>query len=234
MKTISRSWFIFLAVLFLLSLAALVVQGVYYQRRIADAEKAVGEKEDLERRVSELEEENDELKEKLEGEEVSLQDRVEKIILLIKNKDMEGLATYVHPDKGVRFSPYGYVDTKNHLTFTSEQVKGLMEDDEEYTWGVYDGTGDPIKLTFREYYNKFVYDVDFANAAVIGNNHVVGAGNTLINYDEAYPDARFVEFHFPGFEAQYEGLDWRSLRLFFEEKDNTWYLVGIVHDQWTI
>jgi hypothetical protein len=29
-------------------------------------------------------------------------------------------------------------------------------------------------------------------------------------------------------------MDWRSLRLVFEEQGGSWYLVGIVHDQWTI
>jgi (p)ppGpp synthase/HD superfamily hydrolase len=43
-----------------------------------------------------------------------------------------------------------------------------------------------------------------------------------------------VEYHFSGFDPKYEGMDWRSLRLVFEEKDNIWHLVGIIHDQWTI
>jgi (p)ppGpp synthase/HD superfamily hydrolase len=29
-------------------------------------------------------------------------------------------------------------------------------------------------------------------------------------------------------------MDWRSLRLVFEKKDDIWYIVGIIHDQWTI
>jgi (p)ppGpp synthase/HD superfamily hydrolase len=29
-------------------------------------------------------------------------------------------------------------------------------------------------------------------------------------------------------------MDWRSLRLVFEKKNDIWYLVGIIHDQWTI
>jgi hypothetical protein len=29
-------------------------------------------------------------------------------------------------------------------------------------------------------------------------------------------------------------MDWQSLRLVFEETAGNWYLVGIVHDQWTI
>jgi hypothetical protein len=37
-----------------------------------------------------------------------------------------------------------------------------------------------------------------------------------------------------GFDPEYEGMDWRSLRLVFEKKNDIWYLVGIIHDQWTI
>ena len=32
----------------------------------------------------------------------------------------------------------------------------------------------------------------------------------------------------------FDGMDWKSLRLVFQEKDNIWYLVGIIHDGWTI
>ena len=156
------------------------------------------------------------------------------VVLAIKNNDMKKLSGFIHPDKGVRFSPYGYIDTEKHLLFTSSQVQGLSKDKREFVWGAYDGTGDPINLTFEGYYNKFIYDVDFANAKIIGNNTVVGHGNSLINISEVYPGAVFIEYHFPGFDPQYNGMDWRSLRLIFEEKDGAWYIVGIVHDQWTI
>jgi hypothetical protein len=29
-------------------------------------------------------------------------------------------------------------------------------------------------------------------------------------------------------------MDWVSLRLVFLQEDGTWFLVGVVHDQWTI
>jgi len=29
-------------------------------------------------------------------------------------------------------------------------------------------------------------------------------------------------------------MDWGRLRLVFEGKDNIWYLVGIINDEWTI
>jgi hypothetical protein len=43
-----------------------------------------------------------------------------------------------------------------------------------------------------------------------------------------------VEYHFSGFVEDYGGMDWVSLRLVFIEEEGSWFLVGIVHDQWTI
>ena len=156
------------------------------------------------------------------------------VLLAIKNKDMEKLSTYVHPDKGLIFTPYAYVDPKKDIVFTANSVKGLLQDNKKYSWGAYDGTGDPIELTFNDYYNKFIYDVDFTNAVIIGNNHRIGQGNSLNNIEQVFPSAVFIEYHFPGFEKQYEGMDWRSLRLVFEKKNDIWYLIAIIHDQWTI
>lgn len=156
------------------------------------------------------------------------------VVNLLKDQNMEELSVFVHPDTGVRFSPYGYIDILNHQTFTTSQIPGLLTDTQTYLWGFFDGTGDPIQLTFEDYYEQFVYDVDFANPNLIGNNTVVGTGNSLLNISEVYPDAVFVEFHFTGFDPQYDGMDWESLRLVFLELDGIWYLSGIIHDQWTI
>ena len=62
----------------------------------------------------------------------------------------------------------------------------------------------------------------------------IGQGNSINNIAQIYPSAVTVEYHFEGFEEEYAGLDWRSLRLVFEASGGTWYLVGIVHDEWTI
>lgn len=156
------------------------------------------------------------------------------VIQLLETQDMTTLATYIHPTKGVRFSPYGYVDAINDLVFTAAQISTLLQDPQNYTWGSYDGSGDPITKTFANYYDEFVYDEDFANPHMIGNNVVIGTGNSLINIAQEYPNGQFIEFHFTGFDPQYSGIDWVSLRLVFEDVSGTLYLVGIIHDQWTI
>lgn len=155
------------------------------------------------------------------------------VLTAIKNYDMEKLADAIHPDKGVRFSPYGYVDVENNLVFTAEEVKKLADDPKQYLWGYYDGSGEPISLSFSDYHKKFIYDVDFVNAEQVGYNKTLGHGNSLNNSFEVYKNSIIVEYYFSGFEPQYGGLDWRSLRLVFEKKDSIWYLVGIIHDKWT-
>jgi outer membrane murein-binding lipoprotein Lpp len=190
--------------------------------------------EELNKKLKDLEQELEEADnmDKYTNNEVLL--RALETVNYLKNKDMEGLASVVHPLMGVRFTPYEHIDLQNDLVFTKDRITTFLEDTQEYTWGSFDGSGEPIVMTFSEYFDRFIYDVDFANPHMIGNNYSIGKGNSLNNISEAYPNGQFIEFHFTGFEPEYEGMDWRSLRLVYEKMDGVWYLVGIVHGEWTI
>jgi hypothetical protein len=159
-------------------------------------------------------------------------DRASEVILLLRNKDMITLSDYIHPLLGLRFSPYAFVKDSDQV-FSANQVAGLLTNNTVFTWGSYDGSGAPIELTFVEYYFQFVYDVDFYTAPQVALNHRLGEGNSLDNSQEFFPGSMVVEYYFPGFDPQYEGMDWRSLRLIFLQDNDMWYLAGIVHDQWT-
>lgn len=167
------------------------------------------------------------------AEEV-IKDTATKVITALKEKDFAALAAYVHPDKGVRFTPYTNVSMESDLVFTKEELKDFMSQTKEYMWGYYDGTGDEIKLTPAKYYEKFIYSADFLNAEKIGYNEVLSFGNMLENQFEVYPGAIIVEYYFSGFNPEYDGMDWQSLRLVFQQDEEVWYLVGIIHNQWTI
>lgn len=166
--------------------------------------------------------------------------RTAQAILALRDHDMQELASLVHPVKGVTLSPYTYVRPlqgapgQADLVFSPAQVRELWTDPTVYLWGAYDGTGEPIEMTFARYYLRFVYDVDFARPDVIGFGETIGRGNTINNIAEVFPGSTTIEYHFEGFDPQYEGMDWRSLRLVWEESEGTWYLVAIVHDEWTI
>lgn len=159
--------------------------------------------------------------------------RARQIVLALRARDMRRLAQFVHPERGVRFSPYAFIEPGTHLVFTCAQLRNLITSRRRYVWGSYDGSGDDIRLTFRQYYNAFVYDKDFARVSEVLYNVQRMRGSSLDNLREVYPREIFVEYYYPGTSARGE-MDWASLRLVFAEHRGGWYLVGIVHDQWTI
>jgi len=178
---------------------------------------------------------------------VIIKSKAHAVLKTLKNQDMNRLAEFVHPEKGVRFSPYAYVELKSendmsadldlaqeNLVFTQEQIKNFFSIKESFVWGTYDGSGEPMEFTPPDYYEAFVYDHDYLTAPQLGYNKIIGHGNTKNNSFKVYPGAIIVECHFPGFDDKFGGMDWASLRLVFEKFKGTWWLVGIIHAGWTI
>jgi len=89
-------------------------------------------------------------------------------------------------------------------------------------------------MTLNDYMQKFVYDVDFVKPEKQSVNKSIGGGNSLDNLELIYKNCDFTESYFSGFEEKYGGMDWRSLRLVFKKRNGKFFLVGIVHDKWTI
>ncbi len=157
------------------------------------------------------------------------------ILSILKHNNYQQLDFFINSE--VRFSPYGYIDTLEDKKLTAEQLVNYLTKNklERIDWGILDDeNGKPILLTAQEYFKKFVYDVDFLNAPNISLNKTISSGNSLNNIDSVYKHCTYIEFYFPGFEKKYEGIDWRSLKLVFKKQDNKFFLIGIVHNQWTI
>ena len=157
------------------------------------------------------------------------------ILIALRNKNYSAVADFIDPVSGVRFSPYGFVDTIRNVIFSKEKFaeQAGRSNQDKIVWGYFDGSGDTINMTLNEYIAKFVYDVDFSKPETRKINEFIGHGNSLNNLLSVYKDCDFTESHFSGFENKYEGMDWRSLRLIFKERDGKFFLVGVVHDQWT-
>ena len=153
---------------------------------------------------------------------------------LIKTESFDRLAEMVHPNDGVFFSPYSNIDLNTDKHFTAEQVANFAADETAYQWGYTDGEGAPINLTPKQYFKKYVFDQDYTAAPIIGRNYIVKSGNSIENVQDVFPDCQFVEFHFPSLDKQYEGLDWCTLRIVLREYQETYKIVAVIHDQWTI
>ena len=155
------------------------------------------------------------------------------VLTLLKNKEFIQLSKLFHPVNGVRFSPYGFVDTNTNKVFSAEEFLQAIDKKNIIHWGSYDGSGDSILLTAAQYFRKFIYNADFLDAEKSSLNKRIGQGNSLDNLKLVYPGCNYTESHFSGFDKKYGGMDWTSLKLVFEFYGGRNYLVGIVHDQWT-
>jgi hypothetical protein len=163
--------------------------------------------------------------------------RARQVMLAIKNRDMQRLASFVHPRKGVRFSPYVYVDKKTARALSRQQVVNLYRSRQRLVWGEQDGSGDPIRMTFRQYFSRYVYRMDLLTDKEVGYNPPDrgGPGTDINNVLENYPRAILVRYAHDGITGPQGGaMDWQQLWLVFEKMGNDWYLVGIVNNEWTI
>lgn len=156
----------------------------------------------------------------------------QQILQSIMDEKWGHFASYIHPIKGIRFSPYAYIDTKTQIILFQNTFLSSMNT--VNSWGTYDGSGEEIKLTTKAYFKKFVYNADFLKSDSVVFNRFIGSGNSLNNLKKVYSKNIFTEHYFKGFDPKYEGMDWTALRLVFEEYNGSYFLVGIVHDQWTI
>ena len=152
----------------------------------------------------------------------------------LKNRDYEMLASFVHPERGVTLTPYSTVDLETDQNFTADQIRDLKDDTTRYLWGYEDGRGEPIRMTIAQFLSEYIFSVDYTQATSVGVDEVVMSGNALENVGEAYPDCRYVDLCYPSLDPTYSGLDWCSLKLVFAPTQSGWYLVGLIHSQWTI
>lgn len=156
------------------------------------------------------------------------------IMTSIKVKDFKKFSEFIHPIFGVRFSPYAFIDISTNVKLTSVTLIEQIKKQTKLVWGSFDGSGEIIQLTIEEYFNRFVYNADFINAEKKSINKMIGRGNTINNLESIYNGCDYTESYFSGFDKKFEGMDWCCLRLVFKKYNDKYYLVGIVHDQWTI
>lgn len=160
--------------------------------------------------------------------------RAAETVAALKKRDGVALAALAHPTKGVRFTPYPFVSTARDVVLMRADLVNAYADTKTRTWGITDGKGDPITLTFSDYNARYIYSRDFAIAPKTSFNHPIGSGNSIDNTADAYPNAVLFEAYDPGPDPAMESFRWQSLRLLFEDVGGTWFLVGIVHGEWTI
>ncbi|WP_299088912.1 hypothetical protein [uncultured Metabacillus sp.] len=228
-----KSFFIWMLLAVFMTITACVDAAEQVNEPIDEDNKQVEEnKGGKEGSETEPEEGNQDDQPEADPKEI-IMEKSKDVLQALKEKNGEKLASYVHSEKGVLFSPYIYVEGKA-ITFDSEKMKGFFQDSQTYTWGSQDGSGDPIELTPSDYYQKYIYNDHFDQADEIVFDPKEPRGNLKRNLTEVFPDSHTVEYYIAGTE-EYGDMDWKALNLVFEQDEKgEWKLVAIAHDQWTI
>ncbi|MDN5565275.1 MAG: hypothetical protein L0G25_00630 [Psychrobacter sp.] len=164
----------------------------------------------------------------------SLTEQALRIQSALANNDYASIINDIHPTLGVRFSMYAYVRPQSDKVFSRAQfTQYLQQSNIRFTWGEKDGVGDLLVIPLPEYLKTWVNAEQFDNQPTISVNDSKAIGNSINNLTQIYQNSDFVEFYHGGSE-QYSGMDWRAMRLVFDEYQGQRYLVAIINDQWTV
>lgn len=182
--------------------------------------------------MAQVREKNVEAGQQKKTDEAAVKKANDEVLQALKNKDYKTFATFIHPEKGISFSMYGFVNPKEDRHFSKDDFEKFQPTKTLFTWGDQDGSGDPYKATINDYFAKWVFSKDFT-ASQYSLNKFLGGGNSLNNLNEIYPGKDFTENYIKGTEKNGE-MDWKTIRLVFEEFQGKEYLIAVVNDQWTI
>ena len=164
--------------------------------------------------------------------EAAVRARAKDALAALKAKDLARFAAFVHPSQGVRFTPYTFVQPARDVVLSRAAVAKGLGDPQRYLWGYSDGKGDPLDWTLGQYFERYVWNRDYTAAPTTLFDHYPDTrGNKYDNTLKVYPKAHTVEFFYP---ASPNSLDWTGLRLVFEQDGSEWFVVGVIHDEWTI
>ena len=159
-----------------------------------------------------------------------IENRAKEVVQALKEKDMQALASFMHPEEPLRFW-----SINAQFELPKENVASFFVDQTEHT-GSTDGSGLPFTFTQAEYYERSIYDRDYLNAPEVSYelrfySSATTSGPQFERYYEEDPIA--VTYAFPQSSPD-AAFDWRNLRLWFIEENGVWYLREIMHNQWAI
>ncbi|MFL9833533.1 hypothetical protein [Chryseobacterium terrae] len=166
------------------------------------------------------------------SEEVALKKMNDEILQALKVGYYDIFSNYIHPEKGVRFSMYAFVNRNEDKHFSKIDFEKYLPTKTIFTWGSRDGSGEIYKTTIKQYLKNWAFRKDFTKSEYAFDTFL-GKGNSLNNLKEIYPNTHFTENYIPGSEENAE-MDWNALRLVFEEFDGKYYVIAVINDKWTI
>jgi hypothetical protein len=154
---------------------------------------------------------------------------VAEVLEALANRDFQKLASFIGND-GLIMSPYVFLDDED-VRLSRADVERCAIDPQVRLWGYKDGSGDPVEMTCRRYFDEFVWNADYRKADEVLYNEPRQRGNEINNNHAFVPDSIVVELHIRP-QSTDAPMNWKSLRLIFSDQGLS--LIAVTRDVWTI
>jgi len=151
----------------------------------------------------------------------------------VKMDDFPQLSTWIHPEKGVIFTPFSTVDPERDLSFSAQEVANFAADRTVYLWGLTAVEGAPIQMSALDYMHRYVGERDYAMAPLAAVGSILRTGDSPENVAEVFPNSIFVELHIPHAGPK-RADDWSSLKIVFEEYEDELKVIAFIHSEMTL
>jgi hypothetical protein len=158
---------------------------------------------------------------------------VDEIMEALARRDFAKLARFVGAE-GLLLSPYLSIGP-DHVRLASADVARCGSDPQRRRWGDWDGSGDPILMTCKDYFDKLVWVTDFRRVGGTTFNKPFTRGTDVDNHLLLYPNA-IVAWRHRAEHRDGKGTirPWQSLHLIFARSGGRWTLRAIARGTWTI
>ena len=147
----------------------------------------------------------------------------------IHSGNITALARHVHPTHGITLTEMVSFEDEARLRFTSQSLLSALRSKKLLYWGNDYAKGDPIRMTLHEYFTLLtrkpaaITRIDAPCKQNIRSFAVKHHGRLTCR------EARWINSH-----SQTRDYDWLGLVVVMEQYRGKWYIVGLMHDRWTI
>ncbi len=146
------------------------------------------------------------------------------------NEDGDELSQLVAEGRSLRFRRHWW---NPEVIFNKDQVASLFESEQSYSWGIADGSGDPIEGTFSDFVLPLL-ERNLKAHSERGCNEILHGGTAgLVQLPPSYEGINFYSFYRPAGPDEFE-LDWGTWVMGVEFWQGQPYLSYMVHYEWEI
>lgn len=172
------------------------------------------------------------------AEEASILDTLDalsdEILMLIDENRFEELTDYVVSD--VYFMPGPNIGFDKAIYLGMDDWSIINDYEDALVWGYYEGSGEDMVFTPSDFFDHFISNFNFRAAPEKTVKAYRDLGDGFAFWKNDTNGDYFVEYHYPGFNPDFEGIDYQTLYMVFtyDEEADTYLLTGITNHYWTI